>query len=48
MDNKKLGVILLIAGIFLATAICGIKTRGDYLIEKLVKEVSDIFKNIKK
>ena len=43
MDNKKLGVILLIAGIFLASAIYGIKTRGDYLIEKLVIQQGSCF-----
>ncbi len=43
MDNKKLGVILLIIGIVLGTSIYIVKLRDDSLINKIISEQGSCF-----
>ncbi len=43
MDNKKLGLILIIIGILLATSLYLIKIREDFMIQKVVVDQGSCF-----
>lgn len=43
MENKQLGIILLIVGIILSSTIYGIKSKEDSLIDKVVDEQGSCF-----
>ncbi|MBW2966535.1 MarR family transcriptional regulator [Candidatus Woesearchaeota archaeon] len=43
MDNKKLGIIILIIGIILASVVYIIKIREDYVINKIIEQEGSCF-----
>ncbi|MFC1705143.1 helix-turn-helix transcriptional regulator [Nanoarchaeota archaeon] len=43
MDNKRLGILLLIIGILIASSIFGVKTKEDQIINKVIEEEGTCF-----